>query len=246
MTGDIALIISDIHTRYRVINAQIRHAEEFCGRAVSQVVVLGDFGFFGDELHDYFRRGHNRFLRPVFCIEGNHEDHGALPGLVSGYADVVTHLSRGAVHDLGPWCGVCLGGARYMDAATTPRGSVITEADVDACLVHDPDEVDLVLSHDCPTGIGVPNTPGLEHYGPPGVPQMSLLAARYEPRWWFFGHHHKWFDLTRDGTRYIGLPQSWHGYVLLDGDGEVAMVEHEVSVASAPWWRRWFGSSDQR
>ena len=242
MTHDLVMLISDIHTKYAVINPQIRHAEEACGHPVSQVLVLGDFGFFGDELHEYFRRGNNRFLRPVACIEGNHEDHGALHNLVARYADVVTYLPRGSVHNLGPWRGVCLGGARYMDAGSTPRGCEITAADVEACLAHAPDEVDLVLSHDCPTGIGVPNTPGLEHYGPPGEPQLTRLAAHFRPRWWFFGHHHRWFDHERDGTRYMGLPQSWVGYVLLHADGEVETVRQEVPLESRPWWRRWFGS----
>ena len=128
MTGDTVLLISDIHTKYEVINPQIRHAEESCGHPVSQVLVLGDFGFFGDELHDYFRRGNNRFLRPVACIEGNHEDHGALRSLADRYSDVVTYLPRGTVHRLGPWRGICLGGARYMDAGATPRGCEITNA----------------------------------------------------------------------------------------------------------------------
>jgi hypothetical protein len=239
MTGDTALLISDIHTNYEVINAQIAHAEETCGHPVVEVLVLGDFGFFGDQLHRFFRRADERFLRPVTFIEGNHEDHEALADLVGRYADVVTHLPRGTLHRLGPWRGVCLGGARYMDASSTPRGCEITSEDVDACLRHPVDAVDMVLSHDCPADIGVPNAPGLEHYGAPGVPLMARLARHYRPRWWFFGHHHRWSDLTRDGTRYVGLPQSWTGYVLLHADGEIAKVSHEVPIDSRPWWTWW-------
>ena len=241
MNGATILLISDIHTKYNVVNAQILHAEAHCGHPVDQVMVLGDFGFFGDEMHDYFRRAGNRFLRPVSCIEGNHEDHGALPELAQRYADVVTHLSRGTVHLFGPLRGLCLGGAKYMDAGSTPRGCEITDTDVAACLAHPPDAVDLVLSHDCPSGIGVPNTPGLEHYGKPGAPQLDRIAERFRVRWWFFGHHHRWFDLEQDGTRFIGLPQSWIGYVLLHDDGELEMVKHEVAIDSRPWWKPWKG-----
>ena len=241
MRRETVLLISDIHAYYGVINDQIRHAETSRGHPVSQVFALGDFGFFADELHGFFRRGKNRFLRPVSCIEGNHEDHSALAELTDRYADVVTYRSRGSLHRLGSWRGLCLGGARYMDAWSTPRGCEITIADISASLAHPSDQVDLVLSHDCPEGIGVPNTPGLEHYGAPGVPQMTRLAARYRPRWWFFGHHHRWFDLSHDGTRYIGLPQSWRGYVLLHDDGELEIVEHEIPIGTRPWWRRWLG-----
>ncbi|MCP4571152.1 MAG: hypothetical protein GY838_02245 [bacterium] len=239
MSGPI-LIISDVHTRYEVIDAQVRHAEESLGRPIDQVFVTGDFGFFRDTMREHFERGGRSFLRPVACIEGNHEDHAELPDLASRYSDVVTFVPRGAIHRLGGWRGLCLGGARYMDAAITPRGCEITDHDLQACLAHDSAEVDLVLTHDCPAGIGVPSTPGLEHYGTPGVPELERLAERYRPRWWFFGHHHQWFDREAEGTRYLGLPESWTGYALLDEAGEVSLVDHEVKVTERPWWKGWF------
>lgn len=241
MSGFTVMLISDVHSRYEVINQQIRHAEKNCEHLLGQVMVLGDFGFFDDELSRYFRREKRRFLRPVATIEGNHEDHGALSVLAERYADVVSYKPRGSVQRLGEWNGLCLGGVRYMDAGTTPRGSVLGDDEVDACLDRDPDEVDLLLTHDCPAGIGVPNTPGFTHYGAPGVPGLTRLAGHFRPRWWFFGHHHRWFYLHRDGTRYVGLPQSWCGYVLLHADGEISMVNNAVVVESQPWWKRLFG-----
>lgn len=241
MTDGSILLISDLHTRYFVINEQIRHAEESSAGAIDSVLVLGDFGFFGEEMHEYFRRGANRFLKPVSCIEGNHEDHGELTNLADRFADVVTYLPRGSICELGTQRGLCLGGARYMDAWSTPRGCEITDADLDACLAHAPGAVDIMLSHDCPADIGMPNTPGLEYYGKPGVPEMARLADHFAPRLWFFGHHHRWFDLQREGTRYIGLPQSWSGYALLHPDGEVDLVRNEVATGSRSRWRRWLG-----
>ncbi len=163
------------------------------------------------------------------------------PTLARDYADVVTHLPRATVHQLGPWQALCLGGARYMDAWSTPRGCEITAQDIDACLAWPPDSVDLVISHDCPCDIGVPNSPGLRHYGPPGVPGLERVAAHLQPRLWFFGHHHRWHEHDGDGTRYIGLPQSWEGYCLLDDQGEVRRVEHAVALPSRPRWYRFFG-----
>jgi len=235
------LLISDVHARYEVINTQIRHAQQIGGHQISQVVVLGDFGFFADDMHQYFRRQKNRFLRPVACLDGNHEDYGALPDLAAQYADVVTYLPRGCVHEMGPWRGLCLGGTRYMDASSTPRGCEITTADIEACLAHDPAAVDVVLSHDCPTDIGLQSTSGCAHYGPPGVPQMRRLAERFSPRWWVFGHHHRWFDRVQNGTRYLGLPLSWSGYAVLQVDGEIAVVSHELAIGTRSWWRRWLG-----
>lgn len=236
------LLISDVHTRFGIIDAQTAHAEAALGGPVAQVVVLGDFGFFRDAMYGWFRRGGNRFLRPVASIEGNHEDHGDLESLARDYADVVTWLPRATLHPMGPWQGLCVGGARYMDAQSTPRGCEITDADICACRVHDPAAVDLVLSHDCPAGIGVPNAPGLEHYGPPGEPRLCELTSRFRPRWWLFGHHHRWFDRESDGTRFVGLPSGWHGYALLHADGALECVEHEVPVTTRSWWVRLLGS----
>jgi Icc-related predicted phosphoesterase len=235
------LLISDIHAKFDVINTQVRHAEDTTGQPIDQVMALGDFGFFSDELHDYFRRDGNSFLRPVACIDGNHEDHGNLHELAADYADHVTYKPRGSVHRLGSWRGLCLGGARYMDAWSTPRGCEITQDDVAACLSHAPEDIDLVLSHDCPEGIGMPNTAGLEHYGAPGVPQMARLAEHFRPRWWLFGHHHRWFDQQIDETRYIGLPQSWEGYVLLQADGQITMVQNKAPIGTRSRWRQWLG-----
>ncbi len=235
------LLISDIHTKFEVINVQIAHAEERMGRPVDEVLVLGDFGIFADELHEHFRRNHHRFLRPVSFIEGNHEDHGELRSLAERYSDVVNYLPRSSLYRLGTWRSLCLGGARYMDSWSTPRGCEITEADIEACLVHPAQDVDLVVSHDCPADIGMPNTPGLEYYGKPGVPLMTRLAEHFRPRYWFFGHHHRWFDYSKDGTRYLGLPQCWVGYALLHSDGEIELIKNEVTVESRSWWKKWLG-----
>lgn len=241
MKNGTILIISDIHTRFQVINQQVVHAQTAGGHDIRQVFVLGDFGFFQDKLRDYFRRQGNSFIRPVACIEGNHEDHGRVTALAAEYADVFTYVPRGNVQLMNPWRGLCIGGAKYMDAAITPRGAEITADDIDKCLLYEPEEVDLILSHDCPTGLGVPGAPGMEHYGEPGESRLAVLADHLHPRWWFFGHHHRWFEAHINGTHFVGLPESWLGYVLLHSSGEVEIVKCELDIALKPWWKRWPG-----
>ncbi len=237
----IILLLSDIHAHYGVIDAQMVHAEQRFGRPVTQALVLGDLGLFGPDLHAHFRRGRQRFPRPVAFIEGNHEDYGAFDQLVRSYADVITHLPRGSVHAFGAWRWLCIGGARYMDSRSTPSGCEIRAADVAACLAHAPGSVDVVVSHDCPTGIGVTSDAGLRHLGPPGVADLARVAAHLRPRWWFFGHHHRWHEHAADGIRYIGLPESWRGYAAVAGDETVHLVRHEVPLPPRPRWWRFLG-----
>ncbi|MBN2194884.1 MAG: metallophosphoesterase [Polyangiaceae bacterium] len=235
------LLVSDVHAQYQVVQQQLDHAEGALDRRVAQVLVLGDFGVFAPNLHAYFRRGRRRFTRPVAFIEGNHEDFRDFDHLAQAYADVVTHLPRGSQHRFGRWGTVCIGGARYMDAWSTPQGSEITERDVAACLAHDPAAVDVVISHDCPSGIGVASAAEMAHLGPPGDPGLARVAVRLRPRYWVFGHHHRWHDSERYGTRFVGLPQSWEGYALLHGDGDLERVDHVVELPRPSGFWRWLG-----
>lgn len=235
------LLVSDIHSRYRVIREQITHATETLDREVEQVLVLGDFGMFAPNLHDYFRRDGGRFQVPVSFIEGNHEDFNAFDQLVRDYADVVTYLPRNSVQEIGPWRWLCIGGARYMDAWSTPSGCEITEADIERCVENPSGSIDFVISHDSPTGIGVTSNAELGHLGKPGVEGLTRVADHLKPRLWFFGHHHRWHEQESGGTRFVGLPQSWEGYVLLDGAGEIELVENKVTLPRRPGWWRWIG-----
>ena len=77
--------------------------------------------------------------------------------------------------------------------------------------------------------------------GIPGVEGLARIAANLRPRWWFFGHHHRWHSQEKNGTRFLGLPQSWQGYVLMDMTGGIECVTHEVALPRRPGWLRWIG-----
>lgn len=204
---------------------------------IDGVLVLGDFGCYRDRLAAHFERHPAGFQRPVWFIEGNHEDFAEFDDLVDEHRHRFTHLPRGTVHRLGGLRFLCLGGSAYMDAHNTPAAAEIRERDICRCMQHAPDAVDVIISHDCPRGIGVPNSPGFEHYGPPGFAGGERLVARFRPRLWLFGHHHQWFDRTIDGTRFCGLPQVWEGYGLLAPDASFTAVPHRLDPELTRWER---------
>ncbi len=222
------LVTSDTHSCYDYINKQIEYAEGVLCLSIACVVHLGDFGIFRTDLYDFFNKQKKRFSRPVYFIEGNHEDFDALPWLTKKYKEHFTHLSRGSVHSLAGYKFLCLGGAAYMDSMITQRAAIISERHINECLSIEPEHVDIILTHDCPVGIGVPNSPGLEHYGQTGFPRSDELAEHFRPKLWLFGHHHKWFEYRDGQTTYYGLPEIWKGFGLLDGNYQFKMVEHPL------------------
>jgi predicted phosphodiesterase len=227
------LVIADTHCYYDIVNRQIEHAEKTMGVTVDCVLHLGDLGMYREQLHAYFVKRSGRFLRPLYFIEGNHEDFKAFDSLLVRYnGTFFTHLPRASVKTIGDYRMLCLGGSAYMDAFNTQPGSEIKDHHIDSCLALPGDEVDIIISHDCPAGIGMPNTPGLEYFGETGFPRSRELLEHFKPRLWLFGHHHKWFCSQDGTTTFQGLPGSWKGYCLLDDNYQITPVENSV-----PWPR---------
>ena len=242
------LLISDVHCQFQLVNQQIVHAETTLGKTVSQVAVLGDFGLFDHSLYDFFIRKKQSFIRPLAFIEGNHEEFDRFTELVEKYADFFVHWPRGSVQQVGGLNLLCLGGAAYMDMHTTPRGCEIVDKDIENCLKHPPGGADIILSHDCPNDIGVLNAPGFEHYGKPGFARGRELIDHFKPRYWVFGHHHKWFHAQVGPTHCQGLAESWNGYAIIDDQGALSVKNNSIDRPLGFWkalWRKIFGIRDQ-
>ncbi len=233
------LFISDLQGRFEVVNAQIDHAEQRSGRCVEAVLLSGDLGLFEPQLSRFFHKRGERFRRPFFFIEGNHEEFGSLDAHVRRYADVMTHLPRATIRTIAGRRLLALGGASYMDSHNTPEPSLVRPEDIERCLRHPPSAADIVLTHDCPSGIGVSSSPLFRHLGPPGFAGSRQLLSHFRPSIWVFGHHHRWFEKTMDGTRFYGLPEAWRGYALLHNDDCFECVANEISPPSGWWERLW-------
>ncbi len=229
------MIVSDTHCYYEMVNYQIEYAEEVLGHTISCVIHLGDFGIYKSHLKDYFRRRGQSFLKPLYFIDGNHEDFNHIDKLVKKYEDFFTYLPRSTVHSIEGYRFLALGGAAYMDSMITERGAVITNQQINEALKFPEDAVDIIITHDCPENIGVPNTPGMAHFGDTGFPRSGELSSRYKPKLWFFGHHHKWFCSDDEYTNYFGLSGIWRGFGLLDDNYNFTMITHKVEWAETPF-----------
>jgi predicted phosphodiesterase len=228
------MIVSDTHCYYEMVNVQINYAQNILGHDITSVIHLGDFGIYTWHLRDFFIKRKERFLKPLYCIDGNHEEFHNLHKLAEKYKEYFTYLPRGSLHNIGNYRFLALGGAAYMDSMITERGAVITNQQIDRSLSHPADSVDIIITHDCPTGIEVPNTPGMEHFGEPGFPRSHELAERYKPKIWFFGHHHKWHSHNADDVEYYGLSGVWKGFGLLDDNFNFTMIDHRIEWAESP------------
>lgn len=231
------LIIGDVHSRFEVINQQIEFAEQNAGTTIEAVIVLGDMGIYSRPLERFFANEKQRFNRPVYFIEGNHEEFSIFDRLVDQYKDFMTYLPRGQVTQI---CGIrflSLGGACYMDALNSPSGSEIKHQDIAKCLNHAKEDVSIIITHDCPKGIGVPNSPGLEFYGEPGFEHSQDLLKHFAPQIWFFGHHHRWFNSKAGNTMFHGLPESWKGFGLLNDQMQFTAFDHLLPIREG-WFQK--------
>ncbi|MBW2100755.1 MAG: metallophosphoesterase [Deltaproteobacteria bacterium] len=227
------LIIGDIHGRYKTINEQIIYAEEHCDARVSAVIQLGDFGIYKRSLAQYFNGIPERnFKRPVYVIDGNHEDFVYLDILTEKYKDHFTYLPRCAVNNIKGYNFLSLGGSAYMDPVNTPPGATLNDEDIEKCLSYRPDDVDIIISHDCPLGIGVPGTPGFEYCDPIGFFRSDEIKEHFKPKIWFFAHHHKWFNHDDGKTQYYGLHLALNGFALLDDNYDLKIIKSPLKISS--------------
>ncbi|MFC1770938.1 metallophosphoesterase [Candidatus Margulisiibacteriota bacterium] len=224
------LILGDIHAEYEIVNNQIEYVEATYGIKVDSVIQLGDFGIYKEPLEDYFDNNKQQFTRPLYFIDGNHEDFWNLESLTGKYRNYFKPLERGEKYSISGYNFLAIGGASYMDPVNTPPGAVITEDNIKKSLLHESKEIDIVITHDCPSGIGIPGTAGFEYCGPTGFKDGHILLKRYRPKVWFFAHHHKWFSAFIGRTLFVGLGLAKEGFALLNKDYDIKIIKRTVSI----------------
>ncbi len=224
------LILGDVHGQFVVINEQIKFACENLQKDIEAVIVLGDMGIYKETVHGFFDVHKQEFLRKVYFLDGNHEDFANFYRLIENHEDSMTFLPRGHITSICDIKFLSLGGASYMDALNSPPGSEIKDCEINRCLEYSPDEIDAIITHDCPCDIGVPNSPGFEFHGPPGFKRSGEILTHFAPRQWFFGHHHRWFTGKNETTSFFGMPEAWKGFGILDQNQNFTTYINQVKL----------------
>ena len=170
------MVAGDWHGSYRWVELVFERAR---AQGCDTILQLGDFGYWPAwEEHTQTQTGISPFLArvhelaerigiPVYWLDGNHENHGALtPGQGDRW---VRHLPRGHRWQ---WWGktwMAVGGGVSVDKEARTPGydwfpeETLTPEQFEHCLREGP--VDIIVSHDCPAGVLIPGVHALQKQG---------------------------------------------------------------------------------
>ena len=226
------LILGDLHGDFEnVLNPLIEKEQP------DLVLQVGDFGFWGPGLCDRIRAGQ----AVVRWCDGNHERHPLLTDLrnkTTGYPQAhqvcrnVFWQDRGSTITLEDGRVVLFaGGAWSADFHEREEGldwfpeEVLTKDDLAGFPDPSKVNVDIVISHTCPTSFEweLPESDGSgSHSNPewvkakrsdPSCTVLQTVLERYRPNRWFFGHFHRFVEGTTGKCRWTGVacPSSQDG-----------------------------------
>lgn len=212
------LVLGDVHGDYAALNQMLHR---MAGRMAPDLVLqVGDFGYFSWLDLDHLDVPAETQL---FWIDGNHEDHHAILGLVQqhGQRDPIEVADRCYYMPRGSWLTLedgrnvlFLGGAFSVDHALRRDHCSDLELLGEAVLARIPDDlqVDVVISHTCPTEIlqylrvWMPSMPGSWDDSPdPSCDVLQRILWKYEPARWYFGHFHKFMQGEAHGCKWTSL-----------------------------------------
>ena len=213
----------DWHGNHRYAKKAINYAAK---NGADVIIQVGDFGVWSP--HESFigtvNRAADQYNLQVFFVDGNHEDHPWLnsqPVREDGFRvlhDNVAHIPRGT---LWTWDGVNflgLGGAHSVDRQWRRDG---VEWFPEETLTYGqafhagttPENIDVMITHDCPAGVEIPGISGNPH----GFPKEEIALAekhrellgyvvdRLQPKILVHGHYHVSYSDMLDRTVIRGL-----------------------------------------
>jgi hypothetical protein len=239
----------DWHANTRWAVAAVTFAAE---RGADVIVQLGDFGYeYRAAFLDGLERALSRTGLRLLFVDGNHEDFPTLlryPVRRNGLRQLtsrVWHLPRGFRWVWGGVRWLALGGAHSVDRPWREPGTswwreeTVTDADMSHALAGGP--ADVMVSHDCPSGVAIPGLAESAHLWP----AEELVAAEahrgrlrtvvdaVQPRGIWHGHFHR---------QYATIADLGYGPVAVRGldcdgstlEGNIEVVELDSLATDAP------------
>ena len=210
----VILFLGDTHANLHHIDGCVNAIEKRGLPRAEAVIQLGDFGFFSQWIGSYLD-GRQTIKTPTWFIDGNHEDHDFLDGKLEKW-DVknLTYIKRGTTIELGGVKILGIGGATSVDF--TMCRDILDE---DIALAMTQKRPDIIVSHDCPAGIGMPSNlmfSGVK--SETGDRRLTRVLKYFKPDFWFFGHYHVWHEIQVKNikTKLVCVPESKFGGMLFD------------------------------
>ena len=196
------LFVGDTHVNRPFL---IRIHQQALDLGAEAIVQLGDFGYWPKSPQGQrFLDTASGFDLPLFFVDGNHEDHFALPHdtalSTTELAPGVHWLPRGSVFSLGDTTLLAFGGAVSVDQAWRIPGKSWFHNETASWTQREralevPDRIDIIVAHDAPTdtilSLTFPVTPQIDRACNEYRDFCRSLLDRHRPEVWFAGHYHQ-------------------------------------------------------
>lgn len=209
--------VGDIHGRFRRLVDWVQEVSRERGKPIAQALAVGDVEAF--RLADDHRRkaakrtmpaefaliadGQEQLPFPLSFIGGNNEDFETLAPLAKGgaLAPNVTYLGRSGVREVAGLRVAFLSGIhapRFLDqplipprdAATRKQAGYFRRVEVER--LRRARDVDLLLLHEWPRGLGGQHVEGIAGPSPwMGSPLARSVVEHLRPAWVLCGHSHR-------------------------------------------------------
>jgi predicted phosphodiesterase len=186
------LICGDLHAKWQDLNSVMKNVDFNLKIRYDSVIQVGDFGFFPKKFVDLdefkivsrsnsgFKYKHLKFHKPVYAIDGNHEDHAWLK--TANHADWkekynIHYQPRGSWMNIDGYKIGFLGGALHADRkqeGSIDKGTTnyILNKEVKNAIEewNDVGGMDTIITHSCPSNMKI----GME-----GHPALFMAVQKY-------------------------------------------------------------------
>lgn len=205
------IFLGDVHGKWNLMNLAIAEAIRQTPNA-KRIIQVGDFGdgFIGRAEYKAFdwEVPQERKI-PIYWIEGNHDNHEFLsvPQNRINPNPLIHYMARGTVKVFGKRTFLFIGGAHSIDCFMRRQGidwwpeENITYGQI-VKILETVKKADVIVSHDYPISFNAFPI----HEDPNGNRiLLNALLDKYQPEYWFFGHHHESKSGTYKNTKWSCL-----------------------------------------